>query len=272
MMIQMPAREEEQQAAAPQQTWLSFFAEMLPSVSLGSAQVRQRPPELQLLPDAGVENVEMYRVHGVVLSTGNVWQLMILRAFFPNIEFNTPQPDMNISSFTSDHSNSDVRNFLNSQFNNYESDEVYHQRLQLFLRQLRGDGVAYDNENPGDDLPTKIAKAIAQTYYETLELTVADIQTVITRHYGQSWCDQPLELDNFHDDFVNKIIHALIDNGRMELRAILPYEGIVEVAVNELKHPLLTLENAIAWMKVVLEQLAEWLTDCIGCGASPSNP
>lgn len=244
----------------PPQTWYSFFTEMLPSVSLAAPQTRQ----LQRLPDVGVESVEMYRVHGVALSTGNVWQLLALRILFPDRVFNSPLQENNIESFKTEYQNSNVWRFL---YCFDDSNEEYLRLLRNLLECFRGELATYDGINSDDDLPTKIAKTIANTYYKELELTVADIQTAITSHYNEEF-----KLDHINDEFVKCITHVMIDNGRMELRTLLPYEEIVKVAVDELKHPPLTLENAIAWMKAVLEQLAEWFTDCIGYDASPSNP
>lgn len=265
-----------EEAQQQTQTWYeyaySFFAEGLSSVSRALAQAEPLPQGLERLSAVGADNVEMYRVHGVVLSTGNVWQLLTLRASFPGQAFDTPYSEEEVGSILNTYPESLDWSFIQSLFDQNESDAEYRQRAQLFLRNLRNDGVAYDDDNPGDDLPTKIAKAIAQTYYETLELKVEDIQDAMTNHYGQPWNAGEFSLDNIDADFVSRIVHASIDNGRMELRTLLPYEGIVEEAVNELKHPPLTIQRVLEWMAAVWNKFVELLTDGWDYVFASSNP
>ncbi|MDF1827718.1 MAG: hypothetical protein P1U39_05520 [Legionellaceae bacterium] len=252
----------------------SFFAEGLSSVSRALAQAEPLPQGLERLPAVGVDNVEMYRVHGVVLSTGNVWQLMILRSVFPDI----------FSSYEHVHHADEVipHNYQNEHWNyiqRYRGDDVnqpmYLERFRAFLQTIseaQNASNGFNDANDGDDLPTKIAKAIAQHYYTNLELTVADIQQAIAQHYGQPWDGHEFSLEDINNDFVSRIVCASIDNGRMELRTLLPYEGIVEEAVNELKHPPLTLQSVLAWMAAVWNKFVELLTDGWDYVFSPSNP
>jgi hypothetical protein len=122
-----------------------------------------------------------------------------------------------------------------------------------------------------NDLPTQIAEAIAKIYYETLELNVVDIQDVIKNHYGKMWKNKPLILEDIDDNFILHITEASIDKGRMQLRTILPHEDIVKIAVDELKHPPLTLQSFLELMKAVWNKFVELLAGCFGCGPSTSN-
>ncbi|NCT57157.1 MAG: hypothetical protein GW760_05545 [Legionella sp.] len=255
MMMQM--QEIEQEVAAPQQT-----------------------QQLQRLPDVGVENVEMYRVHGVTLSTGNLWQYMILQSLFPQQAGNFRTP------LTQEYINSQRRNF--QYFQGWPAITRHERELDSIGRdvnyqtQIRGflNDLGFDPASSGccswllldDDLPTKIAKAIAQIYYKNLELTVADIQQAIKAQYGQPWNEGEFSLNDIDDGFVSRIVHASIDNGRMELRTLLPYEQIVQVAVDELKHPPLTIQSVLEWMAAVWSKFVELLTDGWEYVFSPANP
>lgn len=233
-------------AEARQQTWLSFFSAMLPEVLQASPQTHQ----LQRLPGVGVDNIELYHARGVMLSTGNIWQLLILRAHFPDMEFNSPYEQYDIEYFEHEYADRYASNFLHVTFPG-EDDAEYQDAFRRFLLVMASDLPAYNDTNAGDDLPTKIAKKIAFTYYTNLELNVTDIQEAITAQYGQPWNRGEFSLDDINTVFVSRIVHVPIDNGRMELRTLLPYEEIVQVAVNELKHPPLTLQCVLEWVAAV---------------------
>lgn len=222
----------------------------------------EQPRQLERQPDVGVANVEMYRMHGVMLSTGNIWQLLILRAYFPEMLFRTPHEDSAIENF---------QQYWNEwsyaiRFNDNDNDNDAEAFQSQFRQVLQTERLDFDDADSGDDLPTKIAKAIAHIYYTKLELTVTDVQTVIQNHYGQIWKGQALALEHIDNDFIKQINSTKIDNNRMEFRALLPYETMIQIAVNELKHPPLTLQSVLAWMKAIWDQFVELLTDCLGCG------
>lgn len=81
-----------------------------------------------------------------------------------------------------------------------------------------------------DDVALRIANEIAEIYYAELDLTLEDVERVITKYFPKQE-----NLQTINDAFIDKIVHTRIDKGRYELLALLPDKYFIKAAVEKLK-------------------------------------
>lgn len=102
-----------------------------------------------------------------------------------------------------------------------------------------------NNDSSTQDLSFKIAKEIANIYYINLELTLEDVQGVITKHLK--------DLNEINYNFIKKIERAVIDEERkLTLITILSDKNIIKTAVLQIyKDKICKIFNQyISWWKL----------------------
>lgn len=177
-------------------------------------------------------NVDTVTICGVELSTKDLVHVFLIQLLAPEEQITTSFREADLKRL---YAHYDAPQELERY--RHDANKKLLTQNDILTLMMRLNLVATPSVSDGDGLPIEIAVAIASVYYENLELTVQDIQQVITEHLGLLWIKDGLTLENIEDEFISKIVHASIDEHRMELRAILPYESIIKDAVEGLKHP-----------------------------------
>ncbi len=204
---------------------------------------------------------EVVRIAGLMsLSTGNIFQAYLIRLAYPDL---SGRSVLTQEMFEEMNQNYQVRyaaqEFLRALREIEHSDELdIRSALRDLLRNFYAVAASPGPPPPPppgseDDLAKKIARELAKIYYENLDLTIEDIQTVIKKYFKTDEAIQAIT-----DDFIDKIVHAKIDQDRMELRALLPDENIIKVAIDALRQPQSFLQVVQDWIKRAWNFIASW--------------
>ncbi len=226
----------------------------------------------------------------MTLSTGNLLHLFLLSFINPSIQYQSPFSDEQLNALRQNHTlvgyaqqiargwhdrSDEHRTELRQHFRQVyasaasggmppeERDGVDDNWRNVFTgsqlprRSSHPSSTPAESSDPDGDLPLQIANMIAYYYYTNLELTLDNVEKVITDYLPQIG-----GLSKITDAFIDKIVHARIDKGRYELLSLLPDKDFIKAAVEQLKgnNKYTVDQKSLSFLRKLVNQISNWWT------------